>query len=174
MLYVLYIYPFFDLLSVYVYIAIKVELLYYIYIITIVKKRILQLQLSLKNFFFFQSRCQCVLLTHFRYVAFAVLWKNKSRCNFHWYGISSKLWWFLVRELYCVYFRCYSMTCDVRFIDTVYLIYYSHSCIVESIELIIPLNLHVPIPTQNITYTYKNWYMYKLVYPISIHSYFTG
>lgn len=72
MLYVLYIYPFFDLLSVYVYIAIKVELLYYIYIITIVKKRILQLQLSLKNFFFFQSRCQCVLLTHFRYVAFAV------------------------------------------------------------------------------------------------------
>lgn len=89
-LYVLYIYPFFDLLSVYVYIAIKVELLYYIYIITIVKKRILQLQLSLKNFFFFQSRCQCVLLTHFRYVAFAVLWKNKSRCNFHWYGIPSK------------------------------------------------------------------------------------
>lgn len=75
--------PVFDLLSVYVYIAIKVELLYYIYIITIVKKRILQLQLSLKNFFFFQSRCQCVLLTHFRYVAFAVLWKNKSRCNFH-------------------------------------------------------------------------------------------
>lgn len=46
------------------------------------------------------------------------------------------------------------MTCDVRFIDTMYLICYSYSCIVESIELIIPLNLHVPIPTQNITYTH--------------------
>lgn len=77
MLYVLYIYPFFDLLSVYVYIAIKVELLYYIYIytyiITIVKEKNTAITNIFEKLFFFQSRCQCVLLTHFRYVTFAVL-----------------------------------------------------------------------------------------------------
>lgn len=136
--------PVFDLLSVYVYIAIKVELLYYIYIyihisLQLLKKRILQLQISLKNFFFFQSRCQCVLLTHFRYVTFAVLWRKKGFwCNFHRHGIPSKLCtihddFLWERVILCIF---QMLMCDLLCKIYWYLIYliYSHSCIIESIE----------------------------------------
>lgn len=58
-LYVLYIYPFFDLLSVYVYIAIKVELLYIYISLQLLKKEYCNYNYLWKTFFFSKPVSVC-------------------------------------------------------------------------------------------------------------------